>query len=464
MTTVQKFMDEPLWLTESKKSFRELYIELDTILKGVDRFFNLENLPIDRESISDKNFHNELVIIRDSIVRSLSVLEVVLPEKKKNAYWFGKFAESKLLTDQMRDQMKGKLYQGDDPEKCVFLLYDSLINFKGIVSDVLRTKHIHYTSFRNIGEIVCRDIRENRYLSPFGSEINPEYDRIENNQIGGTVKTIKDRKLKRSISMSFIFLFRQLRYLNCIDITTKRNISISCGLLILTLINSEIRHIIRFIEKETSREHFKQFRDFFHAIVFQISMEQKRVFHQELRNILQMKNIPNLRGKIENSHGILKNTLEQCIVQIAEIFNPSITGDQIFSSFITKLGQSLKLREDIFILHRILSFLERNLAYKDKRESLFESLKNFMLYFESFTFRLLRHDDYEEFVKFFGEFLTDVTMKTLNDEGLKKLSANIHNFKIFLDTSLSHINNRVELQNHSIDLEKTELLLRQYVQ
>lgn len=264
--------------------------------------------------------------------------------------------------------------------------------------------------------------------------------------------------------MSFIFLFRQLRYLNCIDITTKRNISISCGLLILTLINSEIRHIIRFIEKETSREHFKQFRDFFHAIVFQISMEQKRVFHQELRNILQMKNIPNLRGKIENSHGILKNTLEQCIVQIAEIFNPSITGDQIFSSFITKLGQSLKLREDIFILHRILSFLERNLAYKDKRESLFESLKNFMLYFESFTFRLLRHDDYEEFVKFFGEFLTDVTMKTLNDEGLKKLSANIHNFKIFLDTSLSHINNRVELQNHSIDLEKTELLLRQYVQ
>ncbi len=36
----------------------------------------------------------------------------------------------------------------------------------------------------------------------------------------------------------------------------------------------------------------------------------------------------------------------------------------------------------------------------------FESLRNFMLYFESFTFKLLRYGDYEEFVSFFKEMLS----------------------------------------------------------
>jgi hypothetical protein len=464
MARSPKTIDEPLWLVESRKTFRDLFIELDTILKAIDRFFNVENLPIEAESLSDKNFYHELIVVRDSILRALSILEVVLPENRKNAYWLSKFAEAKFFTDWKRDSLKEKLYSADNPEKFIFLLYDALVNFKGIVSDVLKSRQISYLSFKNIGDIISKEIRENSYLNPFKNEINSEYDRIENQQISDIVKDIKDRKLKRSISMSFLFLFRLLRHLNCIDITTKRNISISCGLLILMLLKSEIRVTLRFFETELAKPHFEQYRDVFQPIIFQITMEQKRVYNQELKNILQMKNILNLRGKIENSHGILKNVIEQCIVQIAGIFNLSMTGEDIFSSFITRMGQSMKLREDIFILHKILSILERNLDNREKRASLFESLKNFMMYFESFTFKLLRHDDYEEFVKFFNEFLTDVRINALSTPDVGKLSDKIHNFKIFLDTTLSHINNRTELRDNPIDIEKTELLLRQYIQ
>ena len=42
--------EEESWLSESKKNYRELYIELDAVLRGIDRFFNTENLPIESRS------------------------------------------------------------------------------------------------------------------------------------------------------------------------------------------------------------------------------------------------------------------------------------------------------------------------------------------------------------------------------------------------------------------------------
>ena len=77
---------EPFWLVESKDLYKDLYIELDAILKGIDRFFNTENLLFDTDNLPEKNFYNELVILRDSILRVLGILEVVLPESKKNAF------------------------------------------------------------------------------------------------------------------------------------------------------------------------------------------------------------------------------------------------------------------------------------------------------------------------------------------------------------------------------------------
>lgn len=456
--------DEPAWLVDSKKSFRELYVELDAILKGIDRFFNIENIPFELDSVTGKNFFNELTVIRDSILRTLGILEVVIPEKKRNAYWFRKFAESKFLSDRKRDNLRKHLYTPDAPEQSVLLLYDSMVNLKGIISDILKSRHISYLSFKNVGDLICREIRENSYMNPFRQDINKEYDAIGNQRISDIVKCIEDRKLKRTLSMILILLFRQLRYLSCIDITTRRKVSISCGILLLSLIKSEFKLLVRFIDIQVKKPVMMNHHNLLNPISFQLTMEQKRVYSQELRNILQPKNILNLRGKIENSHGILKNVIEQCIVQIAQAFSPSVHGEDVFSDFITKTGQSMKLREDIFILHRIVSLCERNLRDPQKRKSLFDSLRNYMLYFESFTFRLLRYDDYEEFVKFFRGFLSDGPVGTIPEGELERFSDRIHNFKIFLDTTLGHVNNRTELRDHQIDLENIEQLLRQYIQ
>lgn len=464
MAKRSRHFKEPFWLIESKDLYKGLYIELDASLKGIDRFFSVENLFFDTDTLAEKNFYNELIILRDSILRVLGIFEVILPESKKNAFWFRKFAETRLYSEQKRDYLTKEEDDNSNPEQFIFSLYDSFINFKNLIVDILKGKKINYLSFKNVGDIVRKEIRDNDYFNPFRLRIHPEFDMITNYEVSALVKTIEDRRLKRSISMSFIVMFRVLRYLDCIDITTKRKISISCGLMLLSMIRSELRQSIMFFERESKKNHLKEFADIFQQLSFSLSIEQKRVYDQELRNILQLKNIRNLRGKIENSHGILKNLIEQSIVQVAECFDSTVKGESIFSTFITKLGQSMKLREDIYILFKLLTLFEENLSINTKRNSALASLKNYMLYFESFTFKLLRYDDYEEFSKFFAEFLSNTKVTPFSSSNSMKLTDSIHNFKIYLETTLNHINNRTELQGHPIDVDRARQLLTQYIQ
>jgi len=445
------------WVSFSKNLHKDLFSELEVLLKALDRFFYVENLPMAQENLTNRNFYDELAVVRDVIFRILGILEVVIPENKKNAYWFQKFAESKFLTPYSRDVFKKDLYKQDTPEKGLYLLYDLFINLKGIVTDLLKTGKISYLGYVNIGQLISKEIRGNNYFNPFRHDINPEFDRIENFSISKIVKSVELRETKKYVSILYLFLFRFLRYLNHVDITSQYLVSLNASLIILILLRTEINSFHNYIKKITETIDDENLKMLLTSISYQFSMETKRVYRQELREIIRKKAPQHFRGKIENSQGILKNMTEQTIVQLAQFFNPDIQGNHIFDSFTTKLEQSMKLREDIYVLHKLLTLLEEKAPLPDERTSIFKSLKNFMFYFESFTFKLLRYDDYDDFASFFHYIFS------LKQFDFDKIIDKIHNFNIFLETTLRHLSNRSEFEGKPINTERAEKLLKQYL-
>lgn len=450
------------WVLNSKKANRILFSEMDVLLRALDRFFNIKNLTIPSEDLTTKNFHDELVIVKDTILRLLGIMEVVIPESKKNAYWFQKFAETKFLTEHKRDAFREGLYTQDTPEKGLYLLYDSFINLKGVVTDLIRTGSISYMGFNNISYIINKQIRENIFFNPFKKNINPEFDVISNLEISDIVKTLKDRELRKYVSNIYFYLFRFLRFLGFIDITTQRSVSLNSSLIILILLRSEINIFQSYIEKAVKKIKESDLEMLLKSIAYQFSMETRRVYLQELKDINRKKVSVHFRGKLENSHGILKNLSEQSIVQLSQFFKPGIKGEHIFKSFVTNLEQSLQLRENIFVLHKLIALFESKAGNSQERLKVFTLLKNYMLYFESSTFRLLRHDDYEEFLLFFNE------MNTLNNDvilghGFPKILEKVMHFKIYLETTLRHIANRSELNGRSLDMDRVDALVRQYL-
>ncbi len=450
------------WIRESKKANPHLFSELDILLRALDRFFDIDNLTYSNEDLANRNFYEELVTVRDAILRILGILEVVIPENRKNAYWFQKFAETKLLSARERDDFREGLYRQDKPEKGLYLLYDAFINLKGVLSDLIRTGTISYMGFMNIGHMIGKEIRENVFFNPFRKSVNPEFDAINNQKISAIVKSIPAEEGRKNVSVVYIYLFRFLRYMGFIDVETQRSISLNSSLIILLLLKSEIGVFRSYVEKAVRKIKEPELGALLNSIAYQFSMENRRVYLQELRDIQRKKASPYFRGKIENCHGILKNLAEQSIVQLAQHFKPDITGEEIFASFVTKVQQSIRLREDIVVLHRFIEMIEGRADKVRERMKVFESMKNYMLYFESFTFRLLRHDDYEEFTAFFNE-IRSAKRDAVVGQGFRKLLDMVQHFKIYLETTLRHIENRSELGGKWIDSERVESLIRQYM-
>ena len=342
------------WVSRSKQENNNLFSELDVLLRALDRYFNVENLTYS-ENITGKNFYEELFTARDTIVRVLSVLEVVIPESKKNAYWFQKYTETKYLSARKIDAFREDLYRQDTPEKGLYLLYDSFINIRGLITDLLRSGNISYLGFSNIGHMISKAIRENIFFNPFRKDLNPEFDRISNNAISGIVKSLTDREEKKQISIIYIYLFRLLRILGFVEITTQRSVSLHSSLMILILLRPEIISFRNSVEKALKKINNSELKGLLEALSYQFAIETKRVYLQELKDINRKKNAVHFRGKIENSHGILKNLVEHSIVHIAQFYSPEIIGENIFQSFMTKKEQSRRLREDIYALHKFIT-------------------------------------------------------------------------------------------------------------
>jgi hypothetical protein len=445
------------WLLQSKNEHSELFSELDVLLRALDRFFHIENLPISEDNLPDRNFFDELNAVRDVIFRVLAILEVVIPESRKNAYWFQKFSESKFLSDHSRDFFKGKLYAQDTPEKGLYLLYDLFINLKGIITDLLKTGEISYLGYMNIGQLISKQIRENIFLDPFRKDINPYFDSIDNPYITEVVKTIRERDVRKQISFLYIYLFRFLRFLRHIDVTSQHSIALNSSLMILIMLRSEITMFHTFIKKMSVIIKNEDRTFLLKSISYQFSMETKRVYIQELKYIIRKKAPHHFRGKLENSQGILKNLIEQSIVQLTQFFNPVIKGTDIFASFIPRFAQSKQLREDIFVLRRFISLLEDKGVFPDGGKDVLNSMKGFMRYFEKTTFKLLRYDDYDEFAYFFNDVFSS------SEAEMNKILERTGGFRIFLETTLGSIANRSELKDAPVDMSRVEETLNKYL-
>ncbi|MCV4615447.1 hypothetical protein OFM04_36660, partial [Escherichia coli] len=75
------------------------------------------------------------------------------------------------------------------------------------------------------------------------------------------------------------------------------------------------------------------------------SLELKKVFQQELRGIIGL--LPPTSGyaRIETAYGLLLDSFQQILVELARTAEPNATPFDFFPRFQLKLDQSLVLRE-----------------------------------------------------------------------------------------------------------------------
>ena len=424
------------WLEEVSRKQKTSYVfELEMWIKCFDRFFRPRNQPTqqgEENSFLIKDFREELIIVRDVTLRMSYLANEIMSRERSRLLQFDRYIHNTLRRDYVMDEFLNRLLEQPTPDDSLVLLLDSLADLRTLIDDLARLPEVTFQTFTAIGKLINREIKQCRYIDMLVAyKFKVQYDRVDNPAVASLIKRIPDETLRQDLAKVFLEIFRLLRYLDSIERDLSNDRPLKNSLLVFSLINSELRILFDFIEVRICKNPGIGSRalEALDSAVFALSQEMKKVFSHELVGLVYLRQAPPIYAKVENSHGMLRNALQQTIVHISQAFDSEFDGKHLFASYSTRLEESRKLLGEISSLVEVISEAEPEASL----ERVLPLAKVFDEFRES-SLKFLMYKDWEEY----ENFVEEVT-GAKNVDGLKFA---LHRFRIYLEALAGEVRKR----------------------
>jgi hypothetical protein len=198
-------------------------------------------------------------------------------------------------------------------------------------------------------------------------------------QLSTLLEEIDDPLLRALMLRIFSDLMRLLDYLRMSEMALEREPAPLENISFFTLVHEEARALQVFIENQALRSEVcrrSQLTDALDGISFALRHELKRVYEQELGGLAAGESERMIRGRITYARGLLNNCFQQSLTILAQAFDQSLTGAQLFNDLPTRVEQSLILRRDLWTLVRLARRAEETAAL-DSIIAFIQFLENF---------------------------------------------------------------------------------------
>jgi hypothetical protein len=311
---------------------------------------------------------------------------------------------------------------------------------------LLELRHVSLHAWVNLGQWLDRNLN-----GVEGTNLQAQlYSRqellaIPASLLALTRETVSPVALGTDVLSIFSSLFRLLDYLRFVETFLRHDQPLKQALPIFTLVHEEARSLAEFIETRALRTEGleKNVFDTLDSMNYAIRMELRKVFAHELVGISALQQAQVIYVKVENAHGLLRDSFQQSVVGLAQLFNPALDGAQLFDAFQTKLDQSLALRRDLWTLLQLVRRSE-NEPGQQAGGRLLKSLT----WFREGSLRYLMFKDWEACERFMEEI--DAA------RGSDEFAAVLHRFTAYLEALSSQVNMRAVLVNHPFDYPALE--------
>ena len=430
------------WLDELSKDKKAEYLfELEMWVNCFERFFRTNNHPLsdyERQEILSKDFSEEIKIVHSVSVRMSHICTEILTRERHHFIQFERYVENELKKDFILDAFLEKLIEQPSPEDSITLLLDSLSDVRTIIADIGNGSHVSYQTFTAVGKILNREIKRCKYIDLLITyKFKPHYDKIQNKRLAAIVKNVTNDQLRQHVAKVFLELFRIVNYLKFVEIALKLDRPLKNTLMIFILIRSDLNLLMEFMENKIIDNPSlpKPLVESIELILYALKMELKKVFNHELVGLIYMRQAQMIYVKMENSHGLIRDCLQNAIVQIAQVFDPQFDGTEIFQNLSTRLKDSLRLRDD---LRNLLAFIQHYQKNVDEEE--ITKLIERLALFRDISLKHLMYRDWDDFEKFMEEIIIA--------SGRSELMDVLHRFEVFLEALLGEVNKRAVLQNY----------------
>jgi hypothetical protein len=432
------------WMESAISSGRtaELF-ELEMWLRSFERFFRIKNQPLselERKQMVIRNWSEELRLVDNVLLRVIQLCTAILTEEQVNFTWFDKYLESYLKKDDIVDPYIEKLLRQSTPESALTLLKESFEDIHLMLTDLVKVSRISYSTFSAVGKALYREVRRSHLLSLLiDKKFKPIHDRMTNQALVVTIRGIESPRERKQAARVFLELFRLLHYLEYADPDHVPEEDLKNTLLVFSLVTSEARLLLQYLERKAMPELTEgtDIHQLYDSFVYCMPLELKKVINTELLDISVAQQADHIRMRVENSHGILKDCFQQSVVQLAQVFDKDIDGDQIFPDFTAKLEQSLRLRDG---LARLIKAVQEFQVKADDKSAVL--LKRAISDFYDNSMKYLMYRDWRGFEMFFIEIL-----KTQAPSAVSHIT---HRFETFLLTLFREVQKRAILQDHPL--------------
>ncbi|HEX4945874.1 MAG TPA: hypothetical protein VFZ34_04400 [Blastocatellia bacterium] len=427
-----------------------MLFELEVWVRCFDRFFRIRNHPFSETELREivrRDFSEEVKIVRSVSLRMSQLCTDIISLDRTDSAYFGSFIESEILQTDVTWSYQHKPFKAGSPEDSLSLLVESLADLRPILESLIQAPHINFQTFTSIGKLISRELQRSHFLTPLlANKFKPEFDRIEHSEITAIIKSISAPELRQELAQVFLEVFRLLRYLHFIGEDLREDRPLKRSLLIFSLIYSEIRALLEFIDSRilTANALDEEKRDMIDGSSYALRMELNKVFGKELVGFVNLRQAPPIYAKVENSHGLLRNCLQQTIVSIAQAFNPRLTGAEIFPDYQTFREQSKQLRADLWHLIMHLRYYEAHVEQAHDGDLIDE-----LVIFRDGSMRFLMFRDWEQLERLYDEIVAATTPDTLR--------RTIHLFATYLETLLGQINLRAVLAEDPFDYPEVKI-------
>jgi hypothetical protein len=478
------------WYDELPWEHRETTLfRFEMLLKGLVCFGNPVNHPGPPrrgQPVAAREFDNELGVVR-SVLRDVVETGRLLSGDNENTYIFQRYLESVIVQDQARIQLTKKTLDQDTPEQSLALLLATMENLFELVRGLTATSPISYRTFSSVIKLAQREIHRSEYFDPLAVlEFRTEFDRIQSIDVLEVIRAIRIDPARRVASLVFLALFRLLSYLTLITEEHERQSGFGTLFAFLAVLRSDARALAVFLRRDASNwiadgfgklyetadiggvnERFrrlegdfgklKSLRELLGSLGNQLRLELRRVYEQQLPELESVESKDDLDMAIDQATSSMRSFLQNSAVLLAREFSPGIMGQDVFDDYTSARARSDRLRRDIWMFQQILrAFITKAKGSADAADqwtglNTFRFVREFVTYFKSMGYQLLRYSDYEKFDGFMGlvDRLRDGDV--LEVQRLSQVIAECEEFHTYLGQMFEAVGRRGELVDVEFD-------------
>ncbi len=401
----------------------EILFEMEMLLRGIDRFFNLRNLFGEVQPPQERDWKEELKATRDAVHRSVHLSRKLIEQRQEQALLFRNFVEGSLADDRARARVGAEMREQRTPEESLFLLRTGLVAHQGILDHLLRLDSAPQSLFLDVGRALQHELFVSRYFCPPAAlEFRAEYDRIGSVLLLEGLRLLDDEKKRRAFSPRRV-------------------------LVILALVRSELHALVGYLESDLPRL----------SSGAGAAAAAGKAAAEKIRDVLG--SAPPLlaqpltdRAQLDLQRDKLVEATKECVGILANALDPAMGHYALFEDDSARTDQSERLRQDLWVFREMCRYTANALEQPGATPDAAEPLRRYATEFRDVGYQLLRHSDRELFDRFLD--LLEGWSGRRGESAqirLQRLRDDCHRFAEILDRALDLVSRRSELQKIPID-------------